>query len=87
MASSPATIAKSQKPITPIKILNRNTVLKTTNTSDLQYDNVNDENNDSVDWITVEPKSPNANKILKTSPGLCPKQKQSTSTHLRQLNK
>lgn len=85
-ASPAAAVTKTDKPppITPIKIVNRNTVFKT-NTSNIQFDSVNDGNNDDTDWITVEPKSPNAYKKLKTSTSLSPKQNQ--STHLKQLNK
>ncbi|KAL4141401.1 hypothetical protein QTP88_004046 [Uroleucon formosanum] len=56
-----AAVNKTDKhtPITPIKIVNCNTVLKTANTKYLQCDNPNDGNNDDSDWITVEPKSPN----------------------------
>jgi len=46
----------------PIKIVSRNTVLKTTNTTKPQYVNVMDENKEGIDWITVKTKSPNAYK-------------------------
>jgi len=87
--SSPSTVTNSDKhaPITPIKIVNRNTVLKTANTNFLQCDNTNDRNIDDTDWITVEPKSPNVYKKHKPSISLSPKQKQSVATHLKQLNK
>lgn len=86
--TSPAAVVnKTDKrtPITPIKIVNRNTVLKTANTNYLQRDNANDSNNDDTDWITVEPKSPNVNKKQKFSTSLSPKQKQSAAIHLKPL--
>jgi len=74
-------------PITPIKIVNRNSVLKTANTNYLQCDNANDGNNDDTDWITVEPKSPVVYKKQKFSTSSSPKQKQSAAIHLKPLNK
>lgn len=75
-ASPTAVVTKTDKqtPITPIKIVNHNTVLKTDNTSFFQYDNANNGNNDDTDWITIESKSPNIIKKQKTSTSLSPKQ-------------
>lgn len=83
--SAVVTNTDKHKPITPIKIVNRNTVLKTANTNFPQCDNANDGNIDDTDWVTVEPKSPNVYKKHKASTSLSPKQ--STSTHLKSLNK
>lgn len=86
--SSPAATKPDKlSPIMPIQISNRSTVSKITTTTNFQYDNIHEENNDNADRITVEPRSPKTNKRQNTLSGLSPKPKQSTSTRLQHLNR
>lgn len=72
--SSSTTIKLDKRsPITPIKILKHYIVSNIKTTTSFQYDNINEENNDNADWITVEPQSLKTNKRQNTSSGLSPK--------------
>ena len=80
-----ANLSDKHPPITPIKILNRNSITKTTTNS--QIDNyTNEPENNSAEWLIAGPQSPKTNKRSNTSSGLSPKTKQSTSIQLKQLN-
>ena len=72
--------------ITAIKIINRNSVTKTTYITTFQH-MIDEENNDDTDWITIDsPKTNKNNKRYNILVGLSPKPKQFSSTvQLKQL--
>jgi hypothetical protein len=84
-STSAANMSDNRPPITPIKILNRNSITKTTTNS--QNENYTDEHDcDNAEWLIAGPQSPKIIKRPNTSPGLSFKTKQSKSIQLKQLN-